>query len=384
MSATAVSPDLFLSLLEESGIQFYVGVPDSLLKELNACILERLPSDRHVIAANEGAAVSIAAGNFIATGVIPFVYMQNSGFGNCINPLSSLVDPAVMSCPMVLAIGWRGEIGLDGRQIHDEPQHIHQGSATLALIAAMGIPYRVLDKHSDPGEVIGSLIASARNRCGPVALVVRKGTFEPYREVPGEANNRDCLPREGVIKEIIRLVPSSIPIVVTTGMAGRELFEVREADNRGHNGDLLCVGGMGHAVSVSAGIAIAKPKSKIICLDGDGAFIMHMGSLTNTSQIRNLIHIVLNNGAHDSVGGQPTAARYLDLSRIAESCGYDYSVRLTEVGRLQDILHKMLKHDKSCFLEILCRTGSRSDLGRPTQSPRTNRIDFMKFLEEMR
>ncbi len=381
MSNRGISSLDFLSVLQKIGICFFTGVPDSLLKEFNACMLDSLSPTEHIIAANEGAAVGLAMGHYLARGSPALVYMQNSGLGNSVNPLASLADPLVMGCPMLLLIGWRGEILADASQLKDEPQHKQQGRITLTQLDTLEIPYQVLDKDSDIVTSLHKAIDDARKRQGPVAIVVRKDSFVPYSRKVARYDDINLLSREAAIRAVLDILPNSMPIVSTTGMPSRELFELRGQVGAGHQRDLLCVGGMGHAVSIAAGIAVAQPQKQVVCLDGDGAMLMHLGALTNTATCQNLIHIVLNNGAHDSVGGQPTRAAELNLSSIATACGYKQSAQVNAPEEIHQQLAAMLDLRQSCFLEIRCRRGNRPDLGRPTQAPRQNQENFMLFLK---
>ena len=365
-----IDPRAFLASLDEAGIRFVTGVPDSLLKDVCACIADHYSSDRHVIAANEGSAVGLAIGHYLATGNPALVYMQNSGLGNAINPITSLADPQIYGIPILLMIGWRGEILSDGSQLHDEPQHRKQGQITPALLDILGIPYRILDEQT----IVRDVIAGAND---PVALLVRKGTFAPYVR---EKRDSEGMRREEAIASILNALPDDVPVVATTGMSSRELFELRKTQSAGHERDFLTVGGMGHASQIATGIALAKPDQKVVCIDGDGAMLMHMGALSNSAACRNLLHIVINNGAHDSVGGQPTKGASLDLTQIASACGYGAVARAHDAGEIESNLRTMLAANHSCFLEIACRPGARANLGRPDRAPAENKIDFMRFL----
>ncbi|SDK12947.1 phosphonopyruvate decarboxylase [Methylophilus rhizosphaerae] len=377
----------FLEALQNEGVQFFTGVPDSLLKELCACFSDRLSESHHVIAANEGGATGLAMGHYLATGTPAVVYMQNSGLGNVVNPIASLADPQIYGIPMLLVIGWRGETQSDGKQIHDEPQHVKQGQITLEQLDLLGIPFEIFQ--TDINCVVTQiprLLAIAKRRSGPVALVIRKQSFAPYKAKTSRksAPANDTLPsREDMLTNIVRLLTDEVAVVATTGMASRELFEFRHAQNSGHARDFLTVGGMGHASQIACGIALAQPDRQVVCLDGDGALLMHMGSLTLNAQQRNLVHIVFNNGAHDSVGGQPTVAAQLNLSDIAKAAGYQWVIRVSSGSQLSEALHYALSLGQSCFIEVLCRKGARADLGRPTRTPAQNKQDFMQFLEEV-
>ena len=375
-----IDPKEFIASLEKLDIRFVTGVPDSLLKNVCACITAHFPPARHVIATNEGSAVGLAIGQYLATGRPALIYMQNAGLGNVVNPVTSLADPQVYGIPMILMIGWRGEILEDGTQLRDEPQHVKQGCVTLRQLDILNIPYRIVDGGVAKVEpILGELIRLAISRSGPVALVVRKQTFSPFKLVQGDRDEY-ALTREAAIAAIIAAIPEYVPIVSTTGMASRELFELRNASNQGHYRDFLTVGGMGHAGQIAAGMAMSMPHRQIACIDGDGAVLMHMGGLAISATCANLLHIVINNGAHDSVGGQPTKGAILDFTKIAKTLGYGRVARAITTKEIITALSSMLGSSLSSFLEIKCKQGARADLGRPDRTPAQNKIDLMQFL----
>lgn len=376
-----IAPSAFNLALQVAGIHFVAGVPDSLLKEVCACMTQSFPAERHVIAANEGAAVGLAIGHYLASGKPALVYMQNSGLGNVVNPIASLADPQVYGIPMLLMVGWRGEMLTDGTQLHDEPQHVKQGQVTIAQLDILEIPYVLIDANTpDIEQVLKELVELALKRQGPVALLVRKQTFSPFK-LEAESDTSNLLSREQVIRLLVQNLPENTAIVSTTGMASRELFEYRKANGSGCDHDFLTVGGMGHASQIATGIAIAQPANKVLCIDGDGAMLMHMGSLAVSARQKNLMHVVINNGAHDSVGGQPTLAKDLDLFKIASDCGYGFVAQVATEESLLTQLSLAIRADTSVFLEIKCKCGARADLGRPDQTPATNKRAFMKFLQ---
>jgi phosphonopyruvate decarboxylase len=378
-----IDPTAFLVALGEAGVTFATGVPDSLLKDVCACISAGFSPECHVAATSEGSAVALAMGNFLATGRPALVYMQNSGLGNLINPVTSLADPLVYGIPMLLLIGWRGEIQADGIQLHDEPQHVKQGQVTVAQLDILGIPYRLLDESTNDVQAITKeLTHLAIARSGPVALLVRKHAFCPFK-FDLKPENLLLPTRETAIKIVIGALPENTPVVSTTGMASRELFELRKARGEGHDQDFLTVGGMGHASQIATGIALACPDQKVVCLDGDGAMLMHMGGLVVSGKQRNIIHVVINNGAHDSVGGQPTSAVNLDLAHVARACGYGLVAQATTEQEIQANLHIAIASNCSAFLEIKCRRGARADLGRPDRSPSANKEGFMLSLKRI-
>lgn len=369
----------FYNLLRENGIDFFAGVPDTLLKDFCAFVAGNVAPDKNIITANEGGAVALAAGYHLATGKIGLVYLQNSGEGNAINPLTSLVDPEVFSIPILVMIGWRGEPGQK-----DEPQHIKQGRITLNLLDALEIPYEILpDDFEMTRKSIEKATRYMREEDAPFALIARKGTFEPYEFPRTPTVNPSRLLREAVIKLVTDSLETDDIVVSTTGMTSRELFEYREKTGGGHGKDFLTVGSMGHSSQIALGIALSKPARQVYCLDGDGSVIMHMGALAiiGSQKPENFKHIVINNGAHESVGGQPTAGFTIDIPAVAKACGYNLALT-TETA--EDIKNKMklLKEAKGpALLEVKVNIGHRPDLGRPTISPQENKKAFMKFLE---
>ena len=364
------------SLIRAEGFDFFTGVPDSLLKHFCGYVTAHAPKADHVIAANEGNAVALAVGRFLGTGRPALVYMQNSGIGNAVNPLLSLADPDVYGIPMLLMIGWRGEPGVE-----DEPQHVKQGRVMTDLLDAAEVPWFVLPPAiEEAGTVIAASARAMRERIGPAALLVRAGTFAP-QDPDRDAAADFPMSREDAVKHIAdRLEPDDV-IVSTTGKASRELYEHRKA--RGVSGaDFLTVGGMGHASSIAMGLALSRPERLVVCLDGDGAVIMHMGAMAviGSANAPNLLHVVINNGSHDSVGGQPTVAHELDLPAIALACGYRSAVSVSEADEVEAQLVRLRRREGPALLEIKVRKGARADLGRPTSTPLENRDALMKRL----
>ncbi len=375
----------FLKTMQQEDISLFTGVPDSLLKEICACITSSVDARRHIITANEGAAVALATGHHIATGEIALVYMQNSGLGNTVNPLLSIADREVYSIPMLLMIGWRGEPG-----VKDEPQHVKQGRVQNDLLDAMEMPYEVIDAGSeDYASVIKRLISRAKDESRPVALVVRKGTFEKW--IPAQnadssgskaAEIAELMPREKALDEIVHALDDDDVVVSTTGMPSREIFEIRARENMGHHRDFLTVGSMGHCSQIALGVALGQPERSVYCVDGDGALLMHMGSLAiiANNAPANFKHIVVNNGAHDSVGGQPTVGFAIDIPAIAKACGYRDTRRVSDAGSLRDSLEWIARTDGPVLLEVRVAKGARKDLGRPTRTPVQNKTDLMQHL----
>lgn len=373
-----IDPEEYLDVFTSSGISFFTGVPDSLLKGFCECVTQTVSSDYHNIAANEGAAISLAMGYHLGTGEVPLVYMQNSGLGNATNPLLSLTSKDVYSIPMLLLIGWRGEPG-----IKDEPQHSHQGRSMLDLLQAMDIPFSILsnDEKRAKKQTREAITKAKQNNC-PHALIARKGLFKAYSSKLVLSDLQ--LTREAAIIKAVSLLESDAAVIATTGMASRELFEYRAANFHGHQRDFLTVGGMGHASQIALGLAVAQPNRKVYCFDGDGAAIMHLGALgiNGTSGCRNFVHIMLNNGAHASVGGQPTIGFKINFCAIADACGYRRTFTACNSDEIKTTLSEIKKENGPLFLEIRTSPENRQDIGRPTSSPIENKTDFMKFLKE--
>jgi phosphonopyruvate decarboxylase len=373
-----IRPEYFIEKLRENGIDCFAGVPDSLLKNICAYITDHFDALHNIIAANEGAAVGLAAGHYLATGQPACVYMQNSGEGNIINPIASLTDPEVYNIPVLLLIGWRGRPG-----VHDEPQHVKQGKVTTGLLNTMGINFDVLSKEEDKAEKqIAKAIKALQNK-EVYALVIEKDTFEDYKLQNVEVNDL-TMSREEAIQTVAAALGEKDCIVSTTGMISRELFEYRAAMNQGHERDFLTVGSMGHASQIALGIAMAKPDRKVWCFDGDGATIMHMGSMAIVANKapKNYVHVVFNNGAHDSVGGQPTVGLKIDLPRVARGVGYKHTYNVSTKEDLLTVLKEATQVNELSLIEVKVKKGNRKDLGRPTTTPIQNKDALMDFLRK--
>jgi len=358
--------------------EFYTGVPDSQLKALCNYLMNTYGIDEkhHIIAANEGNCTALAAGYHLATGKVPVIYMQNSGEGNIINPVASLLNDKVYAIPAIFVIGWRGQPG-----IHDEPQHIYQGEITCKLLDLMDIENFTIDKDTTVDEIkkimnnFNALLKSGKQ----VAFVIKKGALTYGGKIDYQNDNE--MLREEIIDHIVKVTGEN-PIISTTGKASRELFEIREKNNQSHKYDFLTVGSMGHTSSIALGVAINKPDEKIWCIDGDGSALMHLGAMavvgnTNPS---NLVHIVINNEAHETVGGMPTVANTINLVEIAKSCGYAYVSSVDNFNDLDSELEKVKNNNKLSFIEIKSSIGAREDLGRPTTTAIENKSNFMNFL----
>lgn len=372
-----LKPETFFQSLQAGGVQFFTGVPDSLLKDICAYISDHTPPERHIISANEGTAVALAMGYHLATGGLPLVYLQNSGLGNLVNPVLSLADPEIYSIPMLLMIGWRGEPG-----VKDEPQHKKQGRVTEALLRTLEIPCETIDAETrEAGAIVTRLAEAALKEQRPQALLVRKGTFEPY-QLSATVPPRFEMNREEAIQCVIDQLSAEDLVVSTTGMTSRELFEYREARGEGHERDFLTVGGMGHASQIALGLALQQPARQVFCLDGDGAALMHLGGWTTigASGCGNFKQILINNGAHDSVGGQPTLGFAVDFQAMARAAGYREVSQARSKSETVARVQALRRATGPALLEIRVNAGHRPDLGRPTIPPLENKKHLMAFL----
>jgi len=374
-----VDISLFFSVLQHNEIQFFTGVPDSLLNVFCDEIVNRygIRGKHHIVAHNEGGSVALASGYHLATGKIPCVYLQNSGIGNALNPVASLTHPKVYGIPMLFVVGWRGEPG-----VPDEPQHIFQGEITLQLLSDMDVAYFVVDRTTSAEQVkdaflrFDTLFAQGKS----AAFVVRKGAFAGKGHV---YRNMHTLNRERAVGIVLEAAQDD-PVVSTTGKISRELFEMRHALPQGHGKDFLTVGSMGHSVMIALGIALQQPERRVWCLDGDGAVLMHMGAMgiVGSHAPEGFVHVVLNNAAHETVGGMPTVAGGADLSAIALACGYRHVHKAADARSLKAVLEQAKAQSGPVFVEALVALGSRADLGRPTMSTQENKRVFMEFLSQ--
>ena len=377
----------FYNALTNQGIEFFTGVPDSILKGF-CTYLSNHKNENHIVAANEGGAIGLATGYHLATGKIPLVYMQNSGLGNAVNPLVSLVDSSVYSIPMLLLIGWRGEPGTN-----DEPQHIKQGEITLKLLDLLGIPYlMLLDSNEEAEKCVKESIRRlkpqhyfnsgqiyTKNR--PVALIVKKYTFGLYEMRPNSIRYSKLV-REEAVKTVHYSLDEYSIIVSTTGKISREVYEQRNNFYK----YFYNIGAMGHTSQIALGIARSKPDKQVYCFDGDGAAIMHMGALgiIGSSRAKNFKHIIFNNGCHDSVGGQPTCGFAISFTDIARACGYTLALQAKTEDEVKKKIQLLKLADGPAMLEIIVKKGARDNLERPKILLKEQKIKFMGHLGSIR
>lgn len=372
-----IDPRQLVDSLADLGVHFACGVPDSLMQPL-CTYLSTLPSEQHVLAANEGAAVGLAIGHYLGTDQPALVYLQNAGIGNAINPLVSLAHPGVYGVPMLLLVGWRGQPGNS-----DEPQHLTQGRQMEPLLEAMEVPWTTLPRDPDQATAcLDDALRVARARSSPYVVLVEKGTFAPYDDPTGPVDSGHST-REEALVALLDTIGDEGSYVATTGMLGRELYEYRERSSTSAERDFLTVGGMGHACSIALGLAQTRPDREVWCLDGDGSALMHLGSLAVIADQapKNFFHVVFNNGVHDSVGGQATVMRSVDLAAAAKAFGYRFATSISDVATLGGVVTEMRTCSGPGLVDLRVRPGSREGIGRPRRSPADAKASFMVSLD---
>lgn len=369
--------DKLLQALEQRGIHTIIGVPDSTLKQFCDGLQNYKGNINHYVPVNEGAAVGLAVGSYLADGKPACVYMQNSGIGNAVNPIASLANRDVYGIPMLFLVGWRGEPG-----VKDEPQHVFQGKITCKLFEVLSIPYEVIDKDTTWEQMESILTEAFETLSGgeQFAIIVRKGTFE--KDVPYTWENGNTLNREEALATILKEGGHEAVLVSTTGKISRELYEQSDALYGTHENIFMTVGGMGHASMIALGIAKKRPEEKIICIDGDGAALMHMGALAfiSSQSPENFVHIIINNQSHESVGAMPTGCQKINFSELAKNVGYSWTIRVSTLEELTKVLRNIDEQKGPILVEVLVSLDSRADLGRPKESARENKEAFMEYI----
>ncbi len=366
-----INVEEFIDVLKKNDLNFSTGVPDSLLKDL--CFqLEFTHKKNHITAANEGAAVGLAIGYYLKTKKIPIIYLQNSGFGNMINPILSLADNKVFDIPLFIIMGWRGE---KSKTIKDEPQHISQGALTEHLLKKLKIKHKVISKDSDFKKIIKELKHYTKKNNKISCLLIKKNVFKNKKQKKKELAKSKLMRREEILQHIIKKLPKDISSISTTGILSRELYEILKKNSRINN--FMCVGGMGHAISIATGLA-SQTKKKIICFDGDGAITMHLGALSTSSKYKNIIHVVFNNKSHESVGGHDTATKHIKFFNLAKNLGYQKTALARNKKEALSFVLKALKSKQSYFIEVMCQKGHRKNISRPIESMKVLKKQFMK------
>lgn len=365
----------FIRSLKKNDLNFVTGVPDSLLK--NLCFkFEKQYKRNHIVASNEGAAIAIGIGYHLKTGKIPIIYLQNSGLGNMVNPILSLAHPKVFNIPLLIIMGWRGE---KSKILRDEPQHRTQGNLTEKFLKSMNIKYNILSKNTDYKKIINKLRLYSKKHNKISCLLVRKNSFDINKDFKEKNNkNKNFSGREEILKYIVKNLPIKLNSISTTGILSRELYEILKVDNKLNN--FMCVGGMGHAISVASGLA-HNSKKKILCFDGDGAVTMHLGALTTSARQSNIVHILFNNKSHESVGGHDTSSKHVKFYKLAKSLGYQNCELAQNKSQALKFILKAIKSNQNYFIEIICKKGHRKNISRPKE----NMIELKnKFLKNMK
>lgn len=372
-----ISCEKLFEVFRKNGLLFFTGVPDSTFKDwMN--FLADMHGERltNVVACNECEATAIAAGYHLATGRIGVVYMQNSGEGKTVNPLTSLCDSEVYSIPVLLMIGWRGEPGTK-----DEPQHKKMGRLMIPLLDTLEIPYKILPQNIEEAEkVIKEMKKLAEEKKRPVAIIIKTNTLEEYESKKKLKTNYE-MKREDAIKVIVDNLDGSEAIVSTTGKTSRELFEYRVARKETPR-DFYTVGSMGCSASIALGIALQKPEKKIFVFDGDGAVLMQMGALSTIGHYKpkNLYHIIFDNESHDSTGGQPTNSDTVNFEQVALACGYKAAKKVEKREDLIKAITELNQSEGPSIIIVKVNKGARKDLGRPTTTPIENKESFIEKL----
>lgn len=364
----------FSNICKKHGFTFFSGVPDSTFKSWMSFLQRENTGLTNIVTVNECEATAVCAGYHLSTGKIGVLYMQNDGFAKTINPLTSLCSKEVYSIPILLMIGWRGEPGKK-----DAPQHSIMGRILTDLLDLLEIPHEIIS--SDP-EQVDATIEKAKEymtkNSKPFAIIVRKGIFE--EDQPEKQPEVDLMTREEALKTIMALLEGDEIIISTTGKTSRELFEYRSSKKDGFDYDFYNIGAMGCAQSIALGVALEKKDKRVFVFDGDGAVLMQMGALATIGHCHpeNFYHIIFDNNAHDSTGGQPTVSDTVDFVKIALACNY----KSGKIVRNKKDLEKTLKELKKgpTLIVVKVKKGARKDLGRPTMSPVEHKKHFMKYV----
>jgi len=371
-----IEPKVIVDFFKSKEVEMVTGVPDSVLSGLIDALASEFTGSQHITAANEGNAAAIAIGHYLSSGSPAVVYLQNSGLGNLVNPIVSLANKRIYEIPAMLIVGWRGEPGKK-----DEPQHLFQGLITKELLELLEIPVFLIDDNANCLDVLEAAWKKMSESQQFTAVIVKNDAFVKKEQIHGSnvCSPHFSLSREAAIEELFDLISDEYFVIATTGKCGREVFEVRE--RRGEaNTDFLTVGGMGHASSIALGICASQPTKKVLCIDGDGALLMHLGALPVVGSVapKHFIHAVMNNQCHESVGGQETVICDVDLKLMIKGAGYKSYNLVTSKKHLKDVWLSLMSKDGPHFIEIKINSSSRQNLGRPKDTPIENRNKFMQ------
>lgn len=345
-----------LNTLKKKKINFFTGVPDSVLKNLTYKFKKN-----HISVNNEGTAVSLAAGYYLATGKLPCVYMQNSGLGNAINPLISITNKNIYSIPSILIIGWRGS-----PNSKDEPQHQVMGKKTKQILKLLGIKYFVARNKKDL-EKFEKMIEYSRSKLTSIACLIERSSIKNKKsKTQKKIINKYKVYRYNFIKELVDLIKIKSNVISSTGFISRELDHILSKKKYLNIKPFYMVGGMGHSASLTLGVSL-KSKKQNICLDGDGALLMHLGSLGIVKKYgkKNFKYILLRNDTHESVGCQPTNSTHINYKILSKSFGFRKYLLITKELDFKNVVKKLINSPGPSFLEVRIKNGSISNLGRP-------------------
>ncbi len=354
-----INPIKFIEFFKRNKISFFTGVPDSTLKNFTYLLNKEFKN--HYPVYNEGSAISLAIGYHLSKKNIACVYLQNSGLSNAINPLISIAHKKVYSIPLLILIGWRGS----PKGPPDEPQHHVKGKITKDILKLLDIKTIVLNDENDFSK-LKKLINFSKNNNRAVACLIKNNTFKNVNLTFKKKHKKSKIYRKEVLDELLKQIKKKTKIISTTGFTSREIYQLRKEKNYQNGKDFYMVGGMGHAGMVSLGVAINE-KNQIICLDGDGSILMHMGSLKTQGLFgrKNFKHILLNNNCHESVGEQDTFAEGTNFPKLCKMLGYKNVFEISYKKDLKKKLNSFLKSNGPSFLEIKIRTGTLKNLIRP-------------------
>ena len=367
--------DLY-KIFSKNNIEFFTGVPDSLMKDFSNFLEDNISETKHLISCNEGNSVSYGIGYHLVTNKIPLIYLQNSGLGNIINPITSMINQRVYSIPMLFMIGWRGEIG-----IKDEPQHLFQGEITEKQLTLLDIEYEVMDSNIDNcnyqiSEIVNKIKISKK----PYALLVRKNTFSKYSKKK-IIKNHSFLNREKCIEILMNSLEKHDIVISTTGKTSRELNEKSKSFT---NPYFMSIGGMGHSNQIALAIA-ENTKKKVFCFDGDGSILMHLGGLATIGERgnKNFHHVIFDNEAHESVGGQKTVSYNINFEKLCYSLGYKKYFKILDYNSIGEVIKKINADEFGpTMIHIKVKCFSRDNLSRPNLTPLEHKANFKKKLSE--
>ena len=362
--------DSLINVLKKNDINFFTGIPDSILIELSR-FLQNKNKRKHIRATSEGSAISIGIGHYLSTKQVPCIYMQNSGLSNALNPLISITSKKVYNIPLVLIIGWRGS-----PRVKDEPQHNVKGKITESILKLLNIKYTIVRSGNDLSQ-FNKIVKNAKKNNNIAACLIEQGTIKKIKKTYNKKNFYK-LNKELFLKTLLETLEKNSKVISSTGYNSRELMYLRNKYKLINTKDFYMVGGMGHTASVALGYSLST-KKKTICIDGDGSFLMHLGSIktAGTFANNNFKYILLNNNSHDSVGGQNTYANNIDFEKLSKSLGFKKFYKIKNNKNLKQNIKRFLKGNNLNFLEVKITNSKIKNLPRPNDLIKIKNL-FMK------